>query len=158
MHNVQVLRHQETQINYPSTGSSSAVHFSQFSHGSRSQPSTTPHTDQQFLSLSFLTHLTKPSDLLSLLSLSLSRRLKKPMPDLSPDPFHEQIFEDSTAYSPPPCYAGSIAASPSFQVCLLFRNRHSLRIESFDLDFVFRALLISGNLGFCKWRFWRCRA
>ncbi|KAJ0893586.1 hypothetical protein HanPSC8_Chr09g0379431 [Helianthus annuus] len=73
MHNVQVLRHQETQINYPSTGSSSAVHFSQFSHGSRSQPSTTPHTDQQFLSLSFLTHLTKPSDLLSLLSpLSLS--------------------------------------------------------------------------------------
>ncbi|KAF5812100.1 hypothetical protein HanPI659440_Chr07g0263401 [Helianthus annuus] len=37
------------------------------------------------------------------------------MPDLSPDPFHDQICEDSTAYSPPPCYAASIAASPSFQ-------------------------------------------
>ncbi|KAJ0534087.1 hypothetical protein HanIR_Chr09g0415811 [Helianthus annuus] len=127
MHNVQVLRHQETQINYPSTCSSSAVHFSQFSHGSRSQPSTTPYTDQQFLSHSFLTHLTKPSDQLSLfslsLSLSLSRRLKKPMPDLSPDPFHEQICEDSTAYSPPPCYHASIAASLSFQGSYFSKNR-----------------------------------
>ncbi|MFS7946284.1 hypothetical protein Hanom_Chr06g00534181 [Helianthus anomalus] len=66
MHNVQVLRHQETQINYPSTGSSSAIHFFQFSHGSRSQPSTSLHTDQQFLSLS------QNHQIFSLTSLSLS--------------------------------------------------------------------------------------
>ncbi|KAF5799743.1 hypothetical protein HanXRQr2_Chr07g0308051 [Helianthus annuus] len=42
------------------------------------------------------------------------------MPDLSPDPFHEQICEDSTAYSPLPCYAASIAASLSFQAILGF--------------------------------------
>ncbi|KAJ0567312.1 hypothetical protein HanIR_Chr06g0283341 [Helianthus annuus] len=30
MHNVQHLKHQETQIIYPSTKSSSAIHFSQF--------------------------------------------------------------------------------------------------------------------------------
>ncbi|KAM0021332.1 hypothetical protein Hdeb2414_s0024g00649751 [Helianthus debilis subsp. tardiflorus] len=37
MHNVQHLKHQETQTNYPSTGSSTAVHFLTFSHGSQSK-------------------------------------------------------------------------------------------------------------------------
>ncbi|KAJ0814585.1 hypothetical protein HanPSC8_Chr17g0787421 [Helianthus annuus] len=48
------------------------------------------------------------------------------MPDLSPDPFHEQIIDDSTAYSPPPCYVASIAASPSFQGFADFRQSRVL--------------------------------
>ncbi|MFS7934849.1 hypothetical protein Hanom_Chr05g00396471 [Helianthus anomalus] len=36
------------------------------------------------------------------------------MADLSPDPFHQQICEDSNRLSHP-CYAASIEACPSFQ-------------------------------------------
>ncbi|KAJ0886826.1 hypothetical protein HanRHA438_Chr09g0383811 [Helianthus annuus] len=70
MHNVQHLKHQETQTIYPSTGSSSAVHFSHFFTRSRSNGLYSVHTDQPFHSL--LSHKSHMSQNFISPSLSLS--------------------------------------------------------------------------------------